>query len=297
MSNALPWLVIGQGAIGSLMAIRLAEQGLPVQLKLRQEAPAKTSTTLTCGDNSVRLPTTRSVTQACWIFAAVKAYDVAPLLRELHQSPAFRSSTLVLSYNGMLNDEATLLRPHDLHWVTTHGAYRELDRVVHAGHGQSWLGTQQAGLAQPQELCKQLAQALPPLTWDANIATRRWHKLAVNCLINPFTVVHHCRNGELLQQVSAAQWQQVAEEIVALAAVRGIELEAARLIDHARQVASATAANRSSMLQDYRLGRTTEISYLNGFIASASTEAGLTAPANAALAQQVLELSRDRDLR
>lgn len=297
MTSVQPWLVIGQGAIGSLMATQLARHKFPVQLKLRGASnPAETST-LSCADQQLSFATTTKLTEPCWIFAAVKAYDVEPLIHELKQSPAFQGSTLVVSYNGMLTNENQLLRSQDLHWVTTHGAYREDDRVVHAGHGQSWIGAQQPGMTQPTALIEQLAQALPPLDWEHDIASRRWHKLAVNCLINPFTVLHRCRNGEILAHVKEEQWQQIADEIIALASYRGVQLSREAILGHARQVTMATAANRSSMLQDFLHGRKMEISFLNGFIASASAEAGLGAPANQQLVEQVLTLSRAQGLR
>ncbi|MGQ4276193.1 ketopantoate reductase family protein [Pseudidiomarina sp. E22-M8] len=294
MTDKRPWLVIGQGAIGSLMAVKLAAIDVPVQLKLRSENDVIDDEQLIrLGSQSLRLATVDKLTTPSWIFAAVKAYQVAPLIRELRTSKAYEASTLIVSYNGMLRDETTLMRGSDLHWVTTHGAYRDADKIVHAGHGQSWLGPQQSGQNAPHEVMEQLARALPPLTWEDDIARRRWQKLAVNCLINPFTVLHKCRNGEILQHVTPELWRQVAYEIQVLAQYHGIELAVATLLQQAEHVVQATANNRSSMLQDYSQRRPTEIDYLNGFIASASAEAGLSAPANQQLWQQVAALTGD----
>lgn len=295
--NNPAWLIVGQGAIGSLMAVRLAALDVPVQVKLRPGQGTQGELLIRSGAERFRLATVENLTAPSWIFAAVKAYQVAPLIHELRSFAGFQASTLIVSYNGMLTDEASLLRDSDLHWITTHGAYREADAVIHAGHGQSWLGPQQAEQPAPAGMVEQLGRALPPLSWTRDIGPRRWQKLAVNCLINPFTVIHKCKNGDISRYISADLWQQVADEITALAAQRGVELSPESLIQQAQQVVKATANNRSSMLQDYLQQRPTEIDYLNGFVASASVEAGLSAPANQKLWQQVLDLTSGPDLR
>lgn len=284
-----PWLVIGQGALGSLMAVHLAKCGRPVTLKLREkQAPLAIYHEGQCW----QFATTAQLQQPSIIFAAVKAYQVEALLAELRQSPAFAQSQLILSYNGMLTDETQVLRAQDCHWVTTHGAYREGQAVIHGGHGESWLGGGEA----PPPSYADLAAALPPLHWQADINTRRWQKLAINCLINPFTVLHQCRNGDVLERLDHAIWYGVAAEIVALAATQGQHFDVTALLESAQQVMQQTAQNRSSMLQDFSLGRHLEIDYLNGFVAAASTQAGLDAPANDWVWRRVNALSQDRDL-
>lgn len=296
MTNTLPWLVIGHGAIGSLVASRLVQLGYPVELKLRPEQAATNTKQLQLSDDSLTLKATTELSGPRWIFAAVKAYQVEPLMAELKQSQSFQESRLVISYNGMLTNEAQLFGDHDAHWVTTHGAYREGSQVVHAGQGQSWIGSQNPNMTVATELREQLAQALPPLEVVTSIATRRWLKLAVNCLINPYTLLHQCSNGQLEEQVTRQQWTNVAQEITQLAHHHGIRLTTEDILEQAGKVVAATAKNRSSMLQDFLQGRTTEIDYLNGFVATASTEAGLAAPHNYELWQQVKRLSRARDL-
>lgn len=286
MSTKLPWCVVGQGALGSLMAVRLAQHQQKVTLKLRQSG----TTSIAFAGQAWSFDAHATLTEPCRIFAAVKAYQVAPLLNELRQYPSFAQSTLILSYNGMLTDESTLLRPQDWHWVTTHGAYRQAGKVIHGGHGQSWLGSMTGELAQP-DFFADLEQALPPLHWQTDIRQRRWQKLAINCLINPYTVIHQCRNGALAERVSRNEWRVLAGEIVRLAAHHGVTLTLENLVQQAQQVVQQTAQNRSSMLQDFLHERPLEIAYLNGFVAAASTAAGWSAPANQELFERVQSLS------
>lgn len=289
----MQWLVIGQGAIGSLMAINLQRTGVKVALKLRQPQPESVTISL---DQQTYSFATQSLplTEPTHIFAAIKAYQVTEFLAELKQSLLPINSTLVLSYNGMLDNEQEVLPAGALHWVTTHGAYRDGAAVIHAGHGESWLGwaqVEQASSRRPAEVFTALNNALPLLNWSPAIHQRRWQKLAMNCLINPFTVIHQCRNGELLHQRVLDEQYALAEELVWLAHHHGVLLQVEDLVQQAQQVIHQTANNYSSMYMDVKHGRPTEIDYLNGFVARQSMQAGHPAPHHQALWHRVRELS------
>jgi len=283
------WVIVGQGALASLVAIKLQQQHQSVAILTRHDSAAE----VRYFEHQCYQFNTTSVRDVAdhdhqtTLFAAVKAYQVEALLKQL--GPAADNCQLVLSYNGMLDNESQLLPARCLHWVTTHGAYRDGLQLVHAGKGQSWLGWQQGhGAATPHQLLNTLGQTLPPLQWQADIQRQRWQKLAINCLINPLTVIHNCRNGELLSLALDAEMLQLATEISVLAArLQHLELAPQQLLAQALEVAHKTADNRSSMLSDVLAGRPTEIDYLNGFIARQSAHLGFTASANERLWQQL----------
>ncbi|MEY1474273.1 ketopantoate reductase C-terminal domain-containing protein, partial [Providencia manganoxydans] len=56
-----------------------------------------------------------------------------------------------------------------------------------------------------------LHEALPDVAWHNNILTTCWRKLIVNCVINPLTVEHDCKNGELIQH--STQISRIIDEI------------------------------------------------------------------------------------
>lgn len=115
-------------------------------------------------------------------------------------------------------------------------------------------------------------------------------KLAVNAVINPLTVLFDCHNGELLENFYIAQtmrvvlWE-VSRVLCALPEVAGvpgreIRFSAERLYDVVIKVARATADNWSSMLQDVRNGKQTEIDYINGFVVGKARENSLPCTMN-----------------
>ncbi|MEZ1513196.1 2-dehydropantoate 2-reductase N-terminal domain-containing protein, partial [Pseudomonas soli] len=86
---------------------------------------------------------------------------------------------------------ARLPRSRCLFASSTEGAFRDGDfRVVFAGRGHTWLGDPRDTNA-PAWLT-QLSQAGIPHSWSDDILERLWRKLALNCAINPLTVLHDC---------------------------------------------------------------------------------------------------------
>ncbi|GKY98718.1 hypothetical protein MPSEU_000828100 [Mayamaea pseudoterrestris] len=187
---------------------------------------------------------------------------------------------------------------------TSHGAYREeheptdpddyIFHVVHAGHGQLVL-EDNLGLA---NLLHQTGLNATSVSF-ATIVSQLWGKLAANCVINPFTALHKCRNGELLEMKNRGEhgidrtMRKLISEIaqVAQAAqVNGSGLSSAELEDFCLQVMRDTANNKSSMLQDVLAGQPTEIDYMNGYIVQRGQALGIPCPANELLVKQVGEL-------
>jgi 2-dehydropantoate 2-reductase len=118
-------------------------------------------------------------------------------------------------------------------------------------------------------------------------------------MINPLTVIFDCKNGELfnrrpifnLMRLLLAEASQVIHSLPEL----GADPEAAsrfsveKLEAIVLDVAEKTAKNTSSMLQDVRAGRPTEIDYINGYIVRKGKEQGIECKTNEKLIQLVKE--------
>ena len=122
----------------------------------------------------------------------------------------------------------------------------------------------------------ELDKAGIPNAWSDDILGRLWRKLALNCAINPLTVLHDCRNGELRQH--RAQLAALCNELSRLLAACGQHAAAEELESDVWRVVEATAANYSSMHQDVRLGRRTEIAYLLGHACTTADALGVAVP-------------------
>jgi len=89
-------------------------------------------------------------------------------------------------------------------------------------------------------------------------------------------------NGALLER---ADWRHTVEasarEVAAVAAARDLDL--GDTAAQALEVASLTAANRSSMLQDLERGARTEIDAINGAVVREGQRWGVPTPVNQGL--------------
>jgi 2-dehydropantoate 2-reductase len=122
-----------------------------------------------------------------------------------------------------------------------------------------------------------------------------WIKLAANCVINPLTALLEVRNSGAMTPELADLRGRIVAEVRALAAAEGYPLpdDLAESIERGLQ----SGGNRSSMLQDVTLGRTTEVEFLNGFVARRCGELGLDAPLNAGLAALIRAKCAGREAR
>jgi 2-dehydropantoate 2-reductase len=286
--------VLGAGAIGGLQALRLAARGLRVVLLSRGDEPfrqlvledgptrsseifAQTTASDTGGIDRLLIATKSHVT----------AEAVAPFLARL--APG---AIVVLLQNGMGSEVALQRQRPDLTLlpaITTDGVFRpEPDRLVLAGHGETWMGaldTADAALAQATATV--LGMGFAP-----DIHARRWLKLAMNCAINPLTALRRCHNGELLQDTAAlAAMREVCAEVASVMRAEGLPADAGGLFRQACDIARKTAANTSSMCADVIAGRPTEIDFLNGFVVDRGRSLGIAAPANAGLCTAIRALS------
>ena len=301
-ASAPRWYVLGAGAMGCLWAAHLWQslqndisEALPVTLMLRDEeelARYRQARGITAedGDRITRLPVPAcSIAQVqgpiTHLLLATKALHVNEALDSIrHLVDA--DTRLVLLQNGL-----RLQRELSAAWgaqrvfcmSTTHGAWRrKAFHVVHAGHGQAWLGTLAAdGAEAAQALVSQMPVPALSLHADSDIAWRLWRKFAINCAINALTVIHDCRNGQLLERPDArSQLIALCTEIELICSLLPEAPSLPGLYDQVSDVLRTTADNWSSTLQDVRQGRPTEISHLNAYLCELAHQRGIACPVN-----------------
>jgi 2-dehydropantoate 2-reductase len=161
-------------------------------------------------------------------------------------------------------------------------------RIIYAGRGAIFIGrpaASQVSGAEVTAVVGVLRRAGLECQPREDIEAVLWEKLVINVGINPLTALFRVPNGVLLTLPPA--WEvavAAAREAQAVAKAAGLHLTgdpAARL----EQVCQATAANRSSMLQDVLAGRPTEIEALNAQVSQRGAALGVPTPVNHLLTQ------------
>jgi len=169
---------------------------------------------------------------------------------------------------GVTYNAATLLGPGMVRHVVSLPTYLSL-AAQPAGAAPTQLEAL-AGLLNRAGLTAQVSD---------DVEGRLWGKAVANAAINPLTALWRVTNGKLLalperRRLLAA----LACEAAAVAHARGIALPFAEPVAYVESVCEATAANRSSMLQDVERGRPTEIDSISGIIAAEGARLGVATP-------------------
>lgn len=300
----ITWHILGAGSLGMLWAARLARAGLPVRLILRN--PQRLEEYRNSGglrlteqgqthqyDMPAELAPAPTPIQR--LLVACKAYDAEQAVSQIADRLTPDSEILLLQ-NGLGSQQAVAARWSAARCIFvsgTEGAYRQQGfHVTFAGQGHNWLGDPRD--PSPPDCLADLDRASIPHQWTTDIMARLWHKLALNCAINPLTVLHDCRNGDLLAQRGTVD--ELCTELAALLRANGYPELAAGLTDDVLRVIQATAANYSSMHQDVQAGRRTEIAYLLGHACSNAERLGLDLPHLRALQKSLQALLIRRGL-
>lgn len=277
------WHILGAGSLGCLWAARLAAQEHRVHLLLR-DTQALHHYTQSRGvglSDAQRTHSNYYPVQAqladdsqpieCLLLAC-KAYDAEAAIGQVTQRLS-NNSIVILLQNGLGSQQAIQNLLPNIRCIgasSTEGAYlAEPFHSVFAGSGHTWLGDLQPVTASsPANLLETCNAAAIPSSWTPNINQHLWRKLAINCAINPLTVIYNCLNGELSRY--PAQINSLCDELQQLLCRANQAAAAQALHQQVWTVIEKTAANSSSMRQDVLNQRRTEIRYISGFACAQS---------------------------
>jgi 2-dehydropantoate 2-reductase len=227
------------------------------------------------------------------LFSCVKSYDLDKSLK--FATPLLSPSTLLIFLqNGIshLKYEERQLHGIPVFATSSEGATRLAPgHIRHAGSGHTSLG-----FLSPQDkpVNKRLEKVASILqkgaiscTISNDIRSRIWAKLFVNVGINALTAISNRTNGQLLTSpTTRAKLKELVQEAEQVAIASGITIEEDPVAATVT-VCERTAQNISSMLQDVRNHRPTEIDAINGAISRLGKEHYIATPFNDEIISQV----------
>ena len=294
--------VVGPGAIGLCLAVRLARSGGRVTLiDHRPDRAAR----LSAAPLRLHGPEGDLEARVAVGLAPDAPPDLVILATKAHQAraaaeaaaPWIGAAPLVTIQNGLgapAEVARALGRPRVVTGVIYQAAHVAAEgEVHHVANLAVHVGYEGAAADEIVEaVAARLREAGLPARAEADMTPHVWGKLIVNAAVNPVAALAGVPNGEVasrptLRALAAA----IAAEGEAAARAAGIALPYADAAEAALATARRTAGNRCSMLQDLEAGRPTEIEYLSGAIVRAAETHGISAPANRAAAALVREVS------
>lgn len=302
-------LILGAGAIGSVVGGFLARQGHRVALVGRaahMEAIARKGLSIRGIWGAHEVYGLRIATDTApfrgehfdAIVVSVKSYatqEAAALL-----PPLLAPDTLVLAYQNGLGNAEQLAAVAG--WERTVGvraiygaripAPAEVEVTVIAQPTALGLFRPGPHAARVQALALAMDAAGLPTVFTKDITPVLWAKVAYNCALNPLSALLDVPYGRLAElPETRAIMAQVIEELYAEGAHLGVQLQpaspAAYLELFYEQLVPPTAVHYASMREDLRQGRRTEIEALNGAIARFGSDYKQLCPANTLLTRLI----------
>ena len=281
-----PLAIVGAGALGLHFAAGLAAVS-PVALVARNAVRAEA---LRVG---VQVGARRFVPEvfapdalpaADWVILLVKTGDTAEAART---ALALQPRGVLSLQNGLI--EATLRAECGTvlvgQGITTEGAFREGSRVQPAGAGETLLP---AGF---EAVAEALCMAGFRARVEPQIAAARLAKLLVNVAINPLAALFRVPNGALLAPPHRVLLEALVSEAWPVLRQAGLDLDEDAALARVVAVATATAGNRASMLQDVLAGRRTEIDAITGTLLAMAEAGGVELPTHRAVFTLVRRLA------
>lgn len=305
------WHILGAGAIGCLWAIRLQTAGIPVRLILSDRKrhslkdgavlplEFRRNTTISSADK-ISLTVAQANEKPRNVLLATKANDAYSAL-EGRKLKLEQLQNLVTLCNGMgyHADIQQLLPKAKLFAIsTTDGVYFEDEgSLVMAGKGTNKISRLVCDGDEHERALESVALQLSTPGHRLHTRIRADHmlmdKLLINACINGLTAIHDCRNGDLLaSKVIQRELNQLIDECKALASASGFSRLAGQLSNRVNKVISVTKSNYSSTCMDIKLGRKTEIDYINAYLCGLAADLKLQAPLNKKIVSAIHQLER-----
>ncbi|MBK8276781.1 MAG: 2-dehydropantoate 2-reductase [Nitrospira sp.] len=292
-------LMVGAGSVGGFLGARLAKANPDVSFLLRPKTLAavkRNGLTIRSADGTFTVrpqaaADVRELPQPDLIVLAVKAYDLDEVLTQLE--PAITEKTVILTLQNGIDTEDRLLARLQRDCVVGGVAYI-YSKIAEPGVIDHYKkGTVTIGELMGYESDRLLA--IRDVFASANIACHlskdirrsKWEKMCWNCVFNPITVVIDDHVAKALDHPEmTGVIRQIVGEVAAISAAMKVPLP----LDMAERVVKATQEIRdihTSMYDDWKAGRRTEIDYLNGFIVQKGRELGIPTPVNEALTAMI----------
>ncbi len=303
-------LIVGAGAMGSVVGGLMAQAGHSVVLTGRKEH-------LECitkhglhirgiwGDHHINESLTCALTpndipDASFdvIFITVKSYDTEAAIHDVQSR--VDAHTLVCSYqNGLGNAE---IIAKTIGWEHTVGARAIFGaRVTEPGHVEvtviaqpTALGCLRPGpnLQQIQVLSDKMQSAGIPTVYTDNLETLIWAKVAYNCALNPLSALLDVPYGAIGEsEETRSIVADVVHELYTVGQACGICLQPETpdgfLKLFYEKLLPPTAAHYASMREDLLRNRRTEIDALNGAIVCFGERYNIQCPVNRLLTRLI----------
>ena len=292
-------LFVGAGSVGGFFGAHLAKNNPHVSFLLRPktlEAVKQNGLTIRSagGSFTVRPPAAsnaRELPKPDLIVLGVKVYDLDEVIDQIE--PILTEKTVLLTLQNGIDTEDRLIARIQRDCVIGGVAYiyskiAEPGVIDHYKKGAVAIGELMGYESERLLAIRDLfASAGIPCHLSKDLRRSKWEKMCWNCVFNPITVLIDDRVAKALDHPEmTGVIRQIVGECAAISAALKVPLP----LDMPERVVKASQEIRdihTSMYDDWKAGRQTEIDYLNGFIVEQGRKLGIPTPVNEALTAMI----------
>jgi 2-dehydropantoate 2-reductase len=292
-------MVVGAGSVGGFFGAHLAKNNPHVSFLLRPKTLAavqehgliiKSATgTLTVRPKASSDP--QDLPRPDLVILAVKAYDLDQVMDQL--APVLTDQTVILTLQNGVDTEDRLIARLERDCVVGGVAYI-YSKIVQPGviehykRGSVSIG-EMMGHESPRvsAIVDLFTQAGVPCHLAPDVRKTKWEKMCWNCVFNPLTVMIDDRIAKAMDHPDMLRViHQIVEEVCAVSAACKVPLQA-DMADKVLRWSQEIRDIHTSMYDDWKAGRPTEIESLNGYIVARGREFGIPTPVNEALSAMI----------
>ncbi len=288
-------MIVGAGSVGGFFGASLARRHPAVSFVLRPRTLdavrrhgltiRSAAGTFTVHPRAAADP--RDLPPPDLIILATKAYDLDEALERI--APVVTDRTVLLTVQNGVDAEDRVIARFQRDCVVGGVAFIyakivEPGVIEHYKRGALAIG-ELMGQRTPRvvRIAELFEGAGVPCQISEDIRRSKWEKMCWNCVFNPLTVMLDDRVAKALDQPDMDRViSHIVQEVVMVAAGQKIALPedmAGKVVQWSQELRDI----HTSMYDDWKAGRPTEIDSLNGYIIARSRELGLPAPVNETL--------------
>jgi len=285
-------MMVGAGSVGGFFGAHLVRKGVDCSFLLRPKTLQVIRTkgltiqspeqSFTVHPNASTDP--KDLAPADLIVLAVKRYDLDDVLHLLQ--PVVTPTTTILTLQNGVDTEARIMESFSdvrllggLAYIYSKIASPGV--IEHYKRGEVAIGVWHGGDVEAVKAVFEaggIACRVP-----SDIRRTKWEKMCWNVVFNPLTVLIDDRIAKALTYPDLRVLiHRIVDEAVAVARAEGVDLGpkmAEKLIQSSEEIRDI----HTSMFDDWKAGRRTEIEYLNGYLVRQGLVLGVPTPVNATL--------------
>jgi 2-dehydropantoate 2-reductase len=288
-------MIVGAGSVGGFFGAHLAKSNPNVSFLLRPrtcEAIRKNGLTIRSAAGTFTVhprvaSDPRELPPPDLVILGVKAYDLDILMDQLE--PVLTTRTVILTLQNGVDTEDRILARLGRDCVIGGVAFIyskivEPGVIEHFKRGAVAVGELMGHRSErAQAIVELFKQAGIQCQLSEDIRRSKWEKMCWNCVFNPITVLINDKVAKALDHPEMmGVIRQIVEEVAAVSAALKVPL-APDMAEKTVQVTQSIRDIHTSMYDDWKAGRPSEIDWLNGYVVRKGRELGIPTPVNEAL--------------